>query len=221
MLKQVLKRSAIRTTIKVKKAIQKFRIGSYFAGKARHHESATRFAYAEFGRGLLSKIKPIIISKGTPIGTTPNGAGKSFVVMPLGGTYEAEQTIGVIKGSEPNHFSRPQAWLGLGFKENAVIVESMQTRKEAIPALNAFRRATKKQALNFMLKEVEEKARELGFSEVKIRTPETLFFFHFPHKVKSPTLSDKQIRAQMKVLYARVASAEGYKREGIFYVKRL
>jgi len=188
-----------------------FQIGITFAAKARNHQSGTRFAYAELGRGLLSKIKPIIISKGA----------KSFVVMPLGGTYEAEQTIGLIKGNEPNHFSRPQAWLGLGFKEDSVIIESMQTRKEAIPTLNAFRRVSKKQALNFMLNKVEEHARELEFNEVKIRTPETLYFFHFPHKVKVQTMSDKQIRAQMKVLYARVASAEGYKREGNFYVKRL
>jgi hypothetical protein len=216
-----LKNIGKKIIIGAKRKKMAFQIGTTFAAKARHHPSGSRFAYAEFGRGLLSKFKPIIISKKTQNTENQFATNNGFVVMPLGGTYEAEQIIGVIKGNEPNHFSRPQAWLGIGFKENAVIVESMQTRKEAIPALNSFRRLAKKQALNFMLNQVEEHARELGFSEVRIRTPETLYFFHFPHKVKNPTLTDKQIRAQMKVLYARVASAEGYKREGHFYVKKL
>ncbi len=207
--------------INAKRKKLSFQIGATFAAKAKHHPSGSRFAYAMNGRGLISKFKPIIISKGTQKAENPLATTNGFVVMPLGGTYEAEQTIGLIKGTVPDHFCRPQAWLGIGFKEDAVVIESMQTRKEARPALNSFRRLTKKQPLNFMLNQVEEHARELGFSEVKIRTPETLYFFQFPHKVKTQTMSDKQIRAQMKILYARVASAQGYKREGIFYVKKL
>jgi hypothetical protein len=205
-----------RVLVKTQRFARNFQIKSAFAGGSQSHLSSIAAAYAHLGRGLLSKMKPIIISK-----NGQNNATRSFVVMPQGGTHEASQTLALIGGNTPNYFAPRMAWLGLGFREKAVIVEVMQTKKENSTQLNTFRRMTGKQALNFMLQELERRAREVGFEEVRIRSPETLFAFQFPIKSKNSTLTDKQIRAQMKILYARVAKAEGYVREKFYYVKRL
>ncbi|MEK6959314.1 MAG: hypothetical protein AABW59_04690 [archaeon] len=200
--------SIIGKTGNILKAIS---IGRSFAGKPKKYETSSFGAYFMHGHSFFGGIKPITFSKGT----------KSFTILPQGGTFEADQSIGLISGSNADHLATPHAWLGLGFEKGIVIVESMQTRKDSTPQLNAFRRITGKQALNFMLQELEKKARESNFGEIRIRAPQTLYYYNFPHLSEGTLMNERQVRAQMKVLYARVASAEGYKREGNFYVKRI
>lgn len=108
--------------------------------------------------------------------------------------------------------------LKIGFEESTLIVEAMQTDKNRRVHLNRFRNATKgTPPLDFMLHEAEKTARRLGFREIKIRKPETLYYYHLPVS----TQKDSVVQHHMKVLYGRIARANGFSEEEFFYVKKL
>ncbi|MEI7961507.1 MAG: hypothetical protein WCI04_04175 [archaeon] len=112
----------------------------------------------------------------------------------------------------------------------------MQNHFESKNSINAFRRIAKGgQPLQLMLGLVETHARKLGFKEIKIRRPETLFYYQSPlthnrHtkatdeilvKTGKTVSEEKFIRRQMKILYARITSQMGFVRGEFFYTKKL
>ena len=86
--------------------------------------------------------------------------------------------------------------------------------------MNEFRRLSKKPVLNYLMEKLEKEARENGFKEIKIRIPETMYFYEFPN-LENTNLTAEEIRLHMKTFYAKIANEHEYKRKGIFYVKSL
>ena len=73
-----------------------------------------------------------------------------------------------------------------------------------------------------LLRRVEETAQKNGYAEVKIRAPETLYWYKQPATVEKDR--EKEIRGvqwRMRRFYAKIAHANGYTRMGNYYVKGL
>jgi len=77
-----------------------------------------------------------------------------------------------------------QASLGgicLGFGKKTIYIESIQGGHKKKSSLNEFRRLLKgKPWQNYLVEEVEKHAKSLGFKKIKIRAPETLYYYHHP-----------------------------------------
>ena len=112
----------------------------------------------------------------------------------------------------------------LGFEEEAVVVEALKGLSDydapqgitPLAELDRFRQYFGKPWANYLLEKIEEQARKNGFSKVKIRRPESLYFYWHTFRREK-----KETRKTMRRLYGRVANEMGYKRKGIFFVKEL
>lgn len=112
------------------------------------------------------------------------------------------------------------AFLKLGFSKNAAIVEAIQGTAGWQPEFERFRALHGKPWANYLVEKLEEQARRTGFRQVKIRAPESLFWYY--HKSKDESNSDYlERRKRMEALYNNVANAMGYSRKGNFFVKGL
>jgi hypothetical protein len=180
------------------------------------YPSGTEENYAKFGKGFVNWFKPREYKEG----------GKSFAMYSKTSAYEATYEIILIAKEKTvqRHTKQIQAWdrhlahLRIGFEKNSLIIEAMQTEINVNNYLNSFRRATKEKPLDKMLKEAEQTARLVGFKQVKIRKPQTLFYYMNPANTR---LSDKSIQRNMRILYGRIAKANGYKEEEFYYTKTL
>ncbi|MDO8624578.1 MAG: hypothetical protein Q7R47_00725 [Candidatus Diapherotrites archaeon] len=147
--------------------------------------------------------------------TAPNG--RSYTIDRDLGQHESREsiTISVTKVQRP----RELAWARIGFKRGVVIVEAMQTEKAGTKYLNEFRRIAKKQALDKILEEIEAHAKQMGYRELRVRRPETLFYYQRPLERTGRT--GRQTRAGMRLLYDKIAANNQYKKGLFFYVKKL
>jgi hypothetical protein len=115
--------------------------------------------------------------------------------------------------------------LAIGFEKDAIIIEAIKGptttngKQKYRTLLNEFWRITKQKPLEKMLQEAENHAKSLGFKEIKIRRPETLCFYENPFIESDKPLNE--IRANMKILYGRIAKNRGYTKEEFYYVKKL
>ena len=216
------------------------------------HRSGTIRRIKDFGKNFAKTFK------------TQDIIGKNhFQVEIRRKGHESSLTISINKLSKVKN-DNGIGHLCLGFGKNTVFIESIQGKYNRKSKLNDFRRAVKgKPWQNYLLEEVEKHSRELGFTKIKIRAPETLYYYHHPAYILNPkylvetkikTLkqegkSEKAVarevekyRAQLKnprflkkqlqqtlrehqqrliTMYDIIAKANGYKRKGITYVKKL
>lgn len=133
----------------------------------------------------------------------------------------------------------------LGFDSDSVVVECLQgislpdeksplavsvpkrlvgkhggTREFDVPRdrrLEEFREANGISVPNYLLQVLEQTARDQGYSFVKIRRPETLFWYR--NYISKPAFADKL--DHIRRLYYGVAAAEGYGKRGGYLVKNL
>jgi hypothetical protein len=171
-------------------------------------------AYKKCGRSFLKNFKPIIF----------NGRNKrKYQILSAGRCSESANTISIKLIMPETYHKNDIAHIGIGFEKNALIIEVMQTEnpQHSKKYLNEFRRTTKTQPLNWLLKQAETRAKQFGFKEVKIRAPETMKWYNDPWTWTNKTLNTEEIRTNMRVLYNKIAKSEGYKRKGIFYIKQL
>lgn len=109
---------------------------------------------------------------------------------------------------------------GLGFREHAVIIESLKGVKDFQSHLDRFKRMNDNIPwAEHLVGQVENHARSTGFREVRIRKPEASFWYDHL-KIKSPEEAEK-IRTRMNRLYSGVATKMGYRSVGDFFVKYL
>ena len=194
------------------------------------YASGGRTALNAFGRGFTESF-PKILLKGKK--------GRKFSLRCATARWEScwaavLETVPV-RGAGT---STRVADVNLGFEREAVIVEAMHGHEKMQPWIERFREMHEKPVFNFVLERVEEHARLLGFKQVKIRVPESLWFFKSPslfgnkmaklaritdlkEREKQGEKAKEDIRRGMEALYKAVAKAMGYKRKGLFYVKRL
>ncbi len=172
-----------------------------------HYPTGEPQAYHTFGRDFYKHF---------PRKTFDKNTRRLFQTIVNLGEMESECRL-----SLKNKFDMEIAWLSPGFEKDALIIESMQTSKNARKYLNDFRRITKgKHALDYLLEDAESTAKNRGFKFVKIRAPESLHYYKKPW-LHDSQLTVEQTRRQMKILYQKIALRHGYKKQGLFYVKEL
>ncbi len=186
----------------------------YFAHKKGHHPS--RFATGghdacqKYGKGFEKFFKELTLHAG------PKTRREYFVRYGLN-IFESETALQLyLNGGWPY----PLAHVAIGFQKNTLIIEAMQTtKKHRRKNLNEFRRVAKELPLDFLLKQAEQTAKKAGLKEVRIRRPETLYYYAKPARHDGLTL--EQLQRNMRILYGRIARANGYKKELFFYTKRI
>lgn len=153
---------------------------------------------------------------------------KKFVVSICKAFFESSYSVGLRakatgSGKEISEFAFANA--KLGFQKNTLIVEALNATKGKQPELERFREMHGKPWANYLLEKAEEHARKCGFKKVKIRTPESLYYYHYANlgkgKKQDKEKQKREIQERMEALYSKVAKAMGYKRRGAFFVKRL
>lgn len=127
-------------------------------------------------------------------------------------TVESKNALVLIdkKSSTPN--GSIIARIGIGFEENAIVMEVVQGRKKGEKQRQEYISLTKENWTTGMIKMIEEHARNCGVRFAKIRRPETLYAYQ---------LQGKEVQEQIRTLYHSIASAMGYKPKGAFFVKQL
>jgi hypothetical protein len=193
----------------------------YFSNYSRNrnynkkYASAKKEAYEKFGRKFLGSFAQdkIIIKK----------AGRQYIISKSNPSFESEHgvVIRVISKDSLNKRGVMLARISLGFLENTLIVEAMQTGKEVNNRLNEFRRESKETALDFILKEIEKRAKSLGFNSISIRKPEMLYYYNNPSILSSENISRKEIQRNMRKLYSRIAKRNAYERTARFFTKKI
>lgn len=123
------------------------------------------------------------------------------------------------------------ARLGLGFERKAIIVEMIQGKKGMLTAFDQFRQSpdNPKQMpwADFLLKKVENHAIKHGFTSVKIRIPQTTYYYWNPMistagKTREQIKKEKrEIQEIMEKRYKLIANDNGYEIKGKFFVKEL
>lgn len=156
--------------------------------------------------------------------------GMEFVIGATTTSYESHRGISLqLRECGKKEAKTKLAAIKIGFDGKAVIVEAMQGREAAKRSsmkgnetvqqwVERFREMHGKHWPNALLEKLEQYAKKQGFSEVRIRVPESLYFYHHPY-VESWAKQDIQL--QMESLYRKAAKSAGYKRKGFFYVKKI
>jgi hypothetical protein len=173
------------------------------------YSTASSKAYLTHGRnffGVFSTVKIQGRKEIYTISSTP------FVIE---SPHGLELTYSSTRG---NKKSGSLGKVGLGFTKDALIIEVIQGKKGTSPEQDRFRQTPKVNThwANYLLTLIEKQARELGFSEMKIRVPESLYSYHF-----SSASDMKRVRKEMDAFYYTLATACGFKQKGLFFVKSL
>ncbi|MDD3083637.1 MAG: hypothetical protein PHP82_01305 [Candidatus ainarchaeum sp.] len=216
-----MKKLIKQTKIKMKRATLKLRVQTKIYKNLHSKPNSIRYlsarykAYQKFGKNILDKLKRKKVFVGKK--------GREYFFGETNAYYESENVIGidcVQKNLNANTISR----IGLGFEKNTLIIESMQNNNLKKNYLNEFRRLSKEQTLDFMLKQIEKTAKENGFKKIKIRRPEFLYWFQNAKPVLNPQTNEydkKYTQRQIKILYQKIALRYGFKPKRDFYVKEL
>jgi|GEM_PF-2390409 len=192
-------------------------------GSLTNFKTAEHETYVALGRRFVEKFRPIEMK----------GKKHRFIVSffaddHLVPGYESRRNLGIMvrlsaeeaekkgRGRYPRDLVLGIA--AIGFEEDALVIEAIQGKEKTEKTLkNEFWRTAKTPLLEFLLKTAEEHARSLGFSRVKIRRPETMYYYEKPF-----TSADHHIvRKGMRKLYSQLATKFGYKKGKFFYEKNL
>ncbi len=194
--------------------------------KAGRMPTATWGNILYFGRNFISGFK----------GKKLNG----FSVKIAPSNFESAISISLFRGAGNKLFSAK-----VGFDEKAVVVEALEgispsdesspdaalvtkwvtgrhgaVRQFEMPVnrhLEEFRRLSGFPALNFLLREIEAVAKATGYTQVRIRRPETLFWI----KSNSRDKGFMEESERIKRMYYGAAKKEGYSRNSGFLVKNI
>ncbi len=215
-----LKRKVIKT--RTNAFVEKERDGTYF-------NSASSKSYELHGRNFLKSFQPVsfIGKNNRTYLVSPNyhGEYESSRELRIDCTLPTQQAkalklVGQVQ--ESNGFSTIKlAKLSLGFERDALIIEAIQGRSGTKTISNEFWRTAKTPPLDFLLKTAEEHAKKLGLKQIKLRRPETLSYYFTPWILMGSKAKSEEIRANMRILYTKLAKKQGYTKEEFFYVKKL
>jgi len=151
--------------------------------------------------------------------TVVEGKTGSITVKVASARYESPVAIVLERKQKSNRaLARVIASAKLGFEKEAVIVEALQGGYKVIGSLEQVKLKTGMPWASFLLKQVEEHARENGFKAVKLRRPETLHYYQAPF-VESE--DREKVMSLMNALYYSTAKGMGYRKEKEFFVKEL
>jgi len=198
-------------------------------------------------RRLVELYKKANYRIGLPLGTYPRRTryrtgsetsaqkfGKSFIetfkLVPLqgqrgrkftiaGGKMCSEAATTISLKTEDRKSSRQIATVGIGFEKDAVIIEMVQGGLRSQSDLDRFRALQGKPWANDLIERIENHAKERGFRQVKIRVPESLYYYHYPaFATKAEAV---EIRERMEKFYSSFADAMEYERKTRFFVKTI
>lgn len=152
--------------------------------------------------------------------------------------FESPITVALV---HPNAMS-PSAQIGLGFTRESVVIEAIQGESVSLynrvvvtkmlrgkhggkrefdvfrnKFLEEFREKTGVPWANFLLREIEKAAKKGGYKKIRIRRPETLYWYK-----KTTRKNKEKAREEMRKFYYTVARKEGYRKENDeFFVKEI
>ncbi len=110
----------------------------------------------------------------------------------------------------------------LGFKEKEVVVEAVQGLSRNLEFIDETSRELGEPWPNALLKVIESHAKKTGYSTVRIRKAETLYYYRLPLTgKKDKEKAVRGIRWDMRNFYSKVAKGAGYTEEARYYVKHL
>jgi hypothetical protein len=156
-------------------------------------------------------------------------SGRPFQIAQARDGYESNLALAIFTGNSSKILEDKIASISIGFDKthNALIIEAMQTHaneaREYKKYLNEFHRTTKRQAIDYLLTQMEELSKLNGYREIRIRRPETLYYYHRPASKTGQAYGAEIdiIRTQMRKLYDTIAQKHGYKKEEYYYTKKL
>lgn len=112
----------------------------------------------------------------------------------------------------------------IGFDREGVVVEAIQGMNGVKMELDEVKKKTGQSWTVNAVRAIEETAKEIGMRTVKIRLPETLYYYRRPVVSESPmSIHEVQeaIRARMRATYRSTARELGYREKKRFFVKYL
>lgn len=185
------------------------------------------------GKSILSNGKKFVGSFGER-----NVGGFSVKLSPS--SFESPLAVSLFSPNGRHLFSAK-----LGFGQGAVIVEAFHgapvpdsrspqaalvtrwvkgkhgsVRQFDVPVnkgLVEFKQLTAVPAPNYLMREIEKTASQNGYREIRIRRPETLFWYRY-YKGKG---NMEELLGRMRRLYYGVAAAEHYRKTDEYLVKKL
>ena len=107
----------------------------------------------------------------------------------------------------------------LGFQPKTVVVEAIQGEAPH-SIMQRLHLRTQKRWIDHLLHAIEDHAREQGYTHIRIRRPETLYYYHV-HNASTQEPQSPATQAHMRALYYAVARANGYKKEDEYLSKRI
>lgn len=183
-------------------------------------------------RGIRKFGKLFLVS--FPEKDYPIQGGERFVVCIAHSNYESAVSLAVKKCSAGTESECQMAsgQVKLGFEKRSVVIEAIQGMADEKETLDVFSGLVGMPWANFLVLQVEEQARKTGFTHVKIRKPEGLFWYRSPNvisfgadgKKKTPEQMEEdqqKIRIRMRGKYKAIAKRLGYAPAGDFFVKAL
>jgi hypothetical protein len=229
------KRAVQRTGIKTVKKVIALRRQSFLRQKKPFEvtfNTTSKKNYAAFGRRFVEKFNgTVVLSKDGlrfSIGQSDNFASESSHRLTIDCILREEVPIDFAKVKNvhiPLSDGRPKlASVALGFEKDTLIIEAIQENSKQKKLRNEFWRTTKTRPVERLFLEVEAHARKLGFKQIKIRRPETLYYYEHPvnetggahyHERKT------EVQAGMRASYNKLAKKNGYTKGEFFYTKTL
>ena len=165
----------------------------------------------KYGKSFLGSFWPIKVR---------TGQGNFFASIILG-KHESPVFFALSRQVPGHRHPKMIGWIALAFEKNAVLIETIQGEKWEKPGLDTFSQTVSVPWANFLVNQIERHARKLGFSEVKIRYPETLENYKFP-ATWGTKKTTKEIQRIMKHFILKVAETASYsERSGDYIVKKI
>lgn len=183
------------------------------------YETGTFQAFSEHGHMLFESLPKRLIF----------GKKKNFIIRPTTQSLEGHASIALDTATPQKGITGRIGQISLGFTKNKIYIEAIQGKPNTQSLGDQARTAIGMHWPNKLIKIVEDAAKTQGFTEIRIRVPESLYSYHHPStKIfeEATTFLEKrkvlaEHRAQMRALYETVAEKMGYKRRGLVYIKKL
>ena len=165
-------------------------------------------------------MMPVFMTSFKPV-TIKGEQGRAYTVELGKAKYESPVAIHLNLKSSPENPVRTQLGeLKLAF-EGSTITMLPQGKKYSRKEGYWFEADTGVKWPNYLIRMVEDLASRTGFTELRIPSPETLYWYKEP-AYSNPKTRGK-IQARMRVFYEKIAAAEGYKlnESKDFFVKKI
>lgn len=186
---------------------------SYLIREIAHRETAIQENVRLFGKLFLTRSKKRKIRGTNYAAKLTKSRYESGIAYGIGQIANEEDPITII------------ASLKLGFEKQAVVIESIQGNREAKEKIVELNRALREPWANYLLRCVEEDARRAGYTQIKIRKPETLYYYNNPvlwtAEIHDYEKEAEKIQKRMREMYGLIAKKMGYRKELDFFVKDL